>query len=152
MARRDIHGALDERDPTHDAIAKEGVARPRVPQAALDSILAAEPRYWRDIGVLVAGKLRLMFHAMEDAAHPLSVRLSRRLVLAAERYGEWQDRSSRVIDLRQDQIAAMLSASRQTVNQLLKDLEARGLLRLSYGTIEILDLDALRLAARPPAP
>jgi CRP/FNR family cyclic AMP-dependent transcriptional regulator len=35
------------------------------------------------------------------------------------------------------------------VNQLLKDLEARGLVRLSYGTIEILDLDGLRRAASP---
>ena len=43
----------------------------------------------------------------------------------------------------------MLSSSRQTVNQLLKRLEADGAIRLSYGQVEILDLDALRDAARP---
>jgi CRP-like cAMP-binding protein len=143
---------LDGHPRTHDAVAKEASLVLQVPQAALDSILAAEPRYWRDVGVLATSKLRMLFHAVEETVLPLSVRLSRRLVLAAERYGEWRDRSSRVVDLRQDQLAAMLSTSRQTVNQLLKDLEARGLVRLSYGAIEILDLDRLRLEARPPSP
>jgi Mn-dependent DtxR family transcriptional regulator len=43
----------------------------------------------------------------------------------------------------------MLSTSRQTVNQLLKALEADGLVRLKYGRVEILDLKGLRRAARP---
>jgi CRP-like cAMP-binding protein len=141
---------LDGQPRTHDAVAKEPSLVVQVPQAALDSILDAEPRYWRDIGVLATSKLRLVLHVVEDTVQPLSVRLCRRLVLAAERYGEWQDRSSRVVDLRQDQLAAMLSTSRQTVNQLLKELEARGLVRLAYGAIEILDLDRLRVDARPP--
>jgi DNA-binding transcriptional regulator LsrR (DeoR family) len=42
----------------------------------------------------------------------------------------------------------MLSVSRQTINTLLKDLEARGLIRLSYASIEIVDLEALRRDAR----
>lgn len=37
----------------------------------------------------------------------------------------------------------MLGLSRQTVNQALRDLEARGLLRLHYAGIELLDPDAL---------
>jgi CRP-like cAMP-binding protein len=140
---------LDGQPRTHDGIAEEESLVLQVPQAALDAILAKEPRWWRDLGVLVAGKLRLTFTVMEDiVVLPLPIRLARRLVLAAERYGEWQDRSSKVIDLRQDQIAAMLSTSRQTVNQALKDLEAKGLVRLSYGNIEILDLDGLRRAAQ----
>jgi len=142
---------LDGQPRTHDAIADEPTILLQVPEAPLQAILAAEPRYWRDLGVLAVGRLRLMYTAVEDlVATPLPVRLVRRIVLAAERYGEWQDRSSRVLDLRQEQLAAMLSTSRQTVNQLLRDLESRGLVRLSYGTIEILDLDGLRRAAQPP--
>lgn len=136
---------LDGQARTHDAIAAEPSLVLQIPQDALDAILAEEPRLWRDLGALAAGKLRIMFTLAEDvAALPLGVRLARRLVLAAERYGEWQDRSSRVLELRQDQLASMLATSRQTVNQLLKELEARGLVRLSYGTLEILDLDGLR--------
>ncbi len=41
----------------------------------------------------------------------------------------------------------MLSLSRQTVNQLLKDLEAKKLVRVSYGGIELVDLDGLRAEA-----
>ena len=38
----------------------------------------------------------------------------------------------------------MVSTSRQSANQVLKDWEQRGLIRLAYGSIEILDLDGLR--------
>jgi CRP-like cAMP-binding protein len=142
---------LDGQPRTHDAIADEPTLLLQVPEAPLQAILAAEPRHWRDLGVLGVGRLRLMYAAVEDiVVFPLQVRLARRIVLAAERYGEWQDRSSRVLDLRQDQLAAMLSTSRQTVNQLLRDLESRGLVRVAYGTIEIVDLDGLRRAAQAP--
>ncbi|AKF04228.1 Crp/Fnr family transcriptional regulator [Sandaracinus amylolyticus] len=140
---------LDGQARTHDAIADDASVLVHVPQPALDAILEREPRYWRPLGVLVSAKLRVFFTVMEDAAHPLAIRLARRLVLSAERYGDWHDRSSRVVELRQDQLATMLATSRQTVNQLLKDLEARGVVRLAYGTIEIVDLDALRRAATP---
>jgi len=41
----------------------------------------------------------------------------------------------------------MLSLSRQTTNQILRDLEERGIARLTRGEIEILDLERLRTAA-----
>jgi CRP/FNR family cyclic AMP-dependent transcriptional regulator len=138
---------------THDAVAAEKSVVLHVPAPALDLILDAEPRYWRELGVLVATKLRLTFLAMEDSAVlPMADRLARRLLMAAERYGEWHDRTSRVVDLRQEQLATMLSTSRQTVNHLLKELETEGVVRLSYRQIEILDLDRLRRAATSGAP
>jgi CRP/FNR family transcriptional regulator, cyclic AMP receptor protein len=139
---------FDGRPRTHDAVAEVESRVVQVPQAGLDAILAAEPRYWRDLGLLLAGKLRLALVAMEDAAIlPLSNRLARRLVLMAEGYGEWHGHSNRVVKVRQEQLAGMLSTSRQTANHSLRDLEVRGLLRLSYGQIEILDLEGLRRAA-----
>ena len=47
-----------------------------------------------------------------------------------------------------DQLALMLAISRQTTNQILKELEAQGILRLTYGEIELLDLPRLRQAAQ----
>lgn len=138
---------LDGQPRTHDAIADEEATLVHVPTAVLDALLAKEPAWWRELGVLVCGKLRLSFMVVEDISMPLSVRVSRRLVLFAERYGEWTDRSSKVVDVRQEQLATMLSVSRQTVNQALKDLEAKGLVRLAYGKVEIVDLDALRRLA-----
>lgn len=138
---------------THDAVAAEKSTVLHVPAQALDRILEGEPRYWRELGLLVASKLRLAFLAMEDSAVlPIADRLARRLLVSVERYGEWHDRTSRVVDLRQQELATMLSTSRQTVNQLLKALEDQGILRLSYRHIEILDLDRLRHAAMAGAP
>ena len=135
---------------THDAIAESEALVLHVPRAALDAILETEPRWWRDLGLLVTSKLRLAFIAMEDMALlPIAVRLARRLTLMAEGYGEREHRR-RTVEVSQEQLAQMLSTSRQTANQLLKDLEARGLIRLAYGTIEILDLEGLRRAANPP--
>lgn len=142
---------LDGRPRTHDAIGAEASVLVRVPQAALDAILEREPRHWRALGTLAANKLRLMFNVVEaTAVLTTGMRLASLLVLAAERYGEWQGRSSRVVDLRQEQLAAMLATSRQTVNHLLKELEAQGCIKLAYGQVEIVDLDGLRRASGPP--
>jgi CRP/FNR family cyclic AMP-dependent transcriptional regulator len=133
---------------THDAVAESEALVLHVPRATLDAILEAQPRWWRDLGLLVTSKLRLAFVAMEDMALlPISVRLARRLALMAEGYGE-REHQRRTVEVSQEQLAQMLSTSRQTANQLLKELEARGIIRLSYGTIEILDLPALRKAAQ----
>lgn len=43
----------------------------------------------------------------------------------------------------------MLAIARQTTNQTLQDLQALGILRLTYGEVEILDLARLRQAAFP---
>jgi CRP/FNR family cyclic AMP-dependent transcriptional regulator len=141
--------AVFDRDVrTHDAVAHVASTLVRVPQTALDAILAAEPRYWRDLGLLLTSKLRLIFTMLEDlAVLPLGVRLARRLLLMADAYGEWQDRSRRVVDVRQEQLAMMLATSRQTMNALLKDYAAQGLVRVAYGQVEILDFDGLRRIA-----
>jgi CRP-like cAMP-binding protein len=137
---------FDGQPRTHDAVAETEALVLHVPGAALDEILEAEPRWWRDLGLLVTSKLRLAFVAMEDMVLlPIGVRLARRLALMAEGYGE-REHERRTVQLSQEQLAQMLATSRQTANQLLKDLEARGLIRLSYGSIEILDLEGLRRA------
>ncbi len=80
------------------------------------------------------------------------VRLVRRLALMAEGYGERRGHTARIVEVRQEQLAQMLSLSRQTTNQLLKDLERQGLVKLVYGGIEILDVAALRRAGDRAGP
>ncbi len=136
---------FDEQPRTHDAIADGATVVVHVPQAALHALLAHEPRWWRALGVLAAGKLRLTFAAMEDAATlPVGARLARRLVLLAEGHGEHVGHRRRVVTVSQEQLASMLGASRQTVNAALKEWESRGVLRVTYGQIELIDVDALR--------
>jgi CRP-like cAMP-binding protein len=114
-----------------------------VPQHALDAILAAEPRYWRELARLVAQRLRLAMTAIEDTMQfPPLVRTARRLAMMIGGYGD-HTHPRRNLELRQDQLAMMVNVSRQTVNQLLKELEALGLVKLAYGEIEIIDAAAL---------
>jgi CRP/FNR family transcriptional regulator, cyclic AMP receptor protein len=141
--------AVFDRQPrTHDAYAAGEAVVLHVPTKALDDLLAQQPAWWRDLGLLVTQKLRLAFLAMEDAAtQPLPARLARRLVLMADGYGDWHDRRLRALEVSQEQLASMLSTSRQTVNGALKDFEAKGLVRVAYGRIEVVDLDGLRALA-----
>jgi CRP-like cAMP-binding protein len=132
---------------THDLIAEGPASVVHVPQEPLFAILEAEPRYWRDLALLLTAKLRLAFIGMEDTMLlPASARLIRRLVLITEGYGEWSDHRTRQVEVSQETLATMLAVSRQTVNLLLKALEAEGLVRLKYGRVEILDLKGLRRA------
>ena len=130
---------------THDLIAETDALVVHVPQEPLLALLDREPRYWRDLALLLAGKLRLAFATMEDSQLlPIAARVTRRLVLIAEGYGEWSDSSTREVGVSQQTLATMLSMSRQTVNQVLKTLEAKGWVRLAYGRVDIVDLKGLR--------
>ncbi|MEK1906797.1 MAG: Crp/Fnr family transcriptional regulator, partial [Pseudomonas sp.] len=137
---------FDGQPRTHDAFAEGPTRLLLVPQANLLALLEREPGYWRDFALLLSQKLRLAFIALEDMSLlPAAPRLARRLLLMAEGYGETGER--RNLHLAQEQLALMLALSRQTTNQILKDLQARGAVRLNYGEIEIVDLQLLRQAA-----
>ncbi|AMO79360.1 cAMP-binding domain of CRP or a regulatory subunit of cAMP-dependent protein kinases [Pseudomonas citronellolis] len=138
---------FDGQPRTHDAYAEGPTTLLQVPLPALHALLAEKPQYWRDFALLMSHKLRLAFTVLEEQALlPAAQRLARRLLMLAASYGEAQA-SQRELHLPQEQLAAMLGLSRQTTNHLLKELEARGVLRLSYAGIEILDAHGLRLAA-----
>ena len=137
---------FDGQPRTHDAFAEGASTLLLVPQAALLALLERQPQYWRDFALLMSQKLRLAFIALEQMSLlPAAPRLARRLLMIAENYGEGEPR--RVIHLAQEQLALMLAISRQTTNQILKELQAQGIVRLTYGEIEILDLARLRQAA-----
>lgn len=139
---------FDGQPRTHDAFAEEACTLLHVPQVRVLALLEQQPGYWRDFALLMSQKLRLAFIALEEMSLlPAAPRLARRLLLIVDNYGESEPR--RVIHLAQEQLALMLAISRQTTNQILKELQAQGILRLTYGEIEILDLDRLRQAASP---
>jgi CRP/FNR family cyclic AMP-dependent transcriptional regulator len=134
---------------THDLTADVPSLVAHVPADALLAFLDAEPRYWRDFSVLLAAKLRLAFIAIEDGAlSTISQKIARRLVWIADGYGQWTDRTYPVVDVSQGTLAHMLSISRQTINNELRGLEAKGIVGLTYGGVEIKDLETLRAMAR----
>ncbi|UVE17985.1 Crp/Fnr family transcriptional regulator [Pseudomonas sp. LS44] len=143
---------FDGQPRTHDAYADGPCVLLNVPQAALLELLERQPQHWRDFALLLSQKLRLAFIALEEMSLlPAAPRLARRLVMIAEGYGGVSG-ERRVIHLAQEQLALMLAISRQTTNQILKDLQAQGIVRLTYAEIEILDLERLRQVGKQAAP
>lgn len=141
---------LDGEPRTHDAVADGETRVLHVPQAALQKMLDDDPRRFGALARLVTGKLRLAFDVLEDlAALPLTARLARRLVLLAERHGarvlpDVDDGAPPTLEVTQEQLAAMLHSTRQSINSALKSLEQQGLVQLSYGGVVLVDVAGLR--------
>ena len=97
--------AVFDRAPrTHDAWAEEDAELLRVPQATLLAALAAHPQHWRELGQLLAQKLRLTFASVEELSMlPPTPRVAGRLLMMAGGYGAWTDRSKRVLEVSQEQ-------------------------------------------------
>jgi CRP-like cAMP-binding protein len=138
---------FDGQPRTHDAFSLGHSVLLHIPQAVLLALLDDQPVYWRQLALLMSHKLRLTFISLEQLSlMPAPARLAHRLLMIAEGYGETHE-SRRVLQLPQEQLASMLSLSRQTTNQILKDLQGQGILSLRYGEIEIVDAERLRALA-----
>lgn len=133
---------------THDAAADGATRVLHVPQGTLLAWLAERPDGWRELGVLMALRLRLSFIHVEDMASlPAEARLVRRLLWLLRGVPRAQAEGATVLPISQSELGSMLSLSRQTTNQLLLVLQERGVLRLAYGRIEVLDHEGLVAAA-----
>jgi CRP/FNR family cyclic AMP-dependent transcriptional regulator len=118
-----------------------------VPAAPLHALLEAEPRYWHDFSKLLTAKLRLAFLGMADAAtSSVEERVSRRLAMMVDGYGEWTDRAYPLVKVTQETLATMVSSSRQSVNSALRALEGAGLIKIRYGGVEVISVEGLRHA------
>lgn len=132
---------------SHDAWADSESELFHVPLPACQSLLDARPEHWRHFGRLLSAKMRAVFKLQEEAALlPSASRLAQRLLAMAETYGERQPDPSKPLTLRipQEQLGLMVALTRQTTNQVLRQFEAKGAIRLSRGGIEILDRELLR--------
>jgi CRP/FNR family cyclic AMP-dependent transcriptional regulator len=138
---------FDGQPRTHDAFGLGHCVLLHLSQTVLLTLLDEQPVYWRQLALLMSQKLRLTFINLEQLSlMPTAARLAHRLLMIAEGYGEI-DPPRRVLQLPQEQLASMLSLSRQTTNQILKDLQGQGIVNLKYGEIEILDAQRLRMLA-----
>jgi CRP/FNR family cyclic AMP-dependent transcriptional regulator len=85
-------------------------------------------------------RLRLLFDTVEDLnTLPLSARLAKQILLLARSYGVEHEGEIRVgLQLAQEDIAQLLGASRQRVNQELKGFEREGALRIEPTRLVVL--------------
>jgi CRP/FNR family transcriptional regulator, cyclic AMP receptor protein len=135
---------------THDAWADVTSTLLHLPSRSLTKILADDPGAWECMGRLLVHKLRIALSLLEDLAlEPPRVRLTRCLINLFEGYGERKAEPSTRLRVSQERLGTMLSLSRQTVNELLRDLEQESIIQCQRGGVRILDPDRLRDAARP---
>jgi CRP/FNR family cyclic AMP-dependent transcriptional regulator len=147
---------LDGLPRSHTVSASSRAVLLHIPHAAMARLLARYPEYWCALARLQSYHLRMVAALWEEVGLlPAAERLPRRLLLMAERYHGLHDAilPQRQLRVSQQQLALMLSISRQTVNSLLKELERRGLIGRRRGMIEILDFPGLRAACsgHPPS-
>jgi len=93
-------------------------------------------------------RLRLMFNLIEDLnTRPLAARLAKQLLILAKSYGVSQGEEIRIkLQLAQEDLAQLLGASRQRVNQELKALERDGVLRVEPTRLVVLSREKLLAA------
>ena len=140
---------FDDGARTHDGWADTASTLLHLPLRHLTRMLADDPARWQQMGRLLVQKLRIALSLHEDMAlEPPSVRLARCLIHLFEGYGQRKTAPSPGVRISQERLGMMLSLSRQTVNELLGELEQAQVVRCRRGGVRVLDLGRLRQAAR----
>jgi CRP-like cAMP-binding protein len=125
---------------THDANAHGETTLLAVRKADFRELLAHHVELYDALLRLNCRRLRLLFDALEDlATRPLGSRLARQILLLARSYGVAHGEEIRIgLQLAQEDLAQLLGASRQRVNQELKGFEREGALRIEPTRLVVL--------------
>ncbi len=133
---------------THDAYAHGDATLLCVAKADFKKILATHPELYEAMLRLHARRIRQLFGLVEDLnTLPLRARLAKQLVHLTRSYGvpSLTDASELRIGLHlaQEELAQLLGASRQRVNQELKAMERDNVIRIEQGGLVVRDRGAL---------
>lgn len=135
---------------THDAHAHGRTTLLVVRKPDFKELLAHHVELYDALLRLNCRRLRLMFDQVEELnTRPLKSRLARQLLRLAKSYGVEEGAQVRIgLALAQEDLAQLLGASRQRVNQELKALEREGVLRVEPTRLVILSREKLRGSAQ----
>ncbi len=141
---------FDGHTHTHDAEAHGETTLLMVSKRDFRRLLDKHVELYEALLRLNCRRLRLMFDAFEDLnSRPLAARLAKQILGLTRSYGVDQDGEIRIgLQLAQEDLAQLLGASRQRVNQELKNLEREGALRVEPARLVVLDKDILVKAAQ----
>ena len=133
---------------THDAYAHGACTILCVAKADFKKILAAHVELYEAMLRLHARRIRQLYGLVEDLnTLPLRARLAKQLIHLVRSYGvaSLSDASEMRISLQlaQEELAQLLGASRQRVNQELKAMEREHTIRIEPGGLIVRNRDAL---------
>jgi CRP/FNR family cyclic AMP-dependent transcriptional regulator len=133
---------------THDAYAHGGTTILCVAKADFRKILSSHVELYEAMLRLHARRIRQLYGLVEDLnTLPLRARLAKQLLHLVRSYGVpslSDGREVRIgLHLAQEELAQLLGASRQRVNQELKAMERDNVIRIEPGGLVIRDREAL---------
>ncbi|CAN5840965.1 N/A [soil metagenome] len=130
---------------THDSNSHGETTLLVVRKADFKELLSQHVELYDALLRLNCRRLRLMFDTVEDLnTRPLSSRLAKQILLLARSYGVAQGEEIRIgLQLAQEDLAQLLGASRQRVNQELKGFERDGAVRIEPTRLVVLSKEKL---------
>jgi len=130
---------------THDSNAHGETTLLVVRKADFRELLAQHTELYEALLRLNCRRLRLLFDTVEDLnTRPLASRLAKQILLLARSYGIAQGDEIRIgLQLAQEDLAQLLGASRQRVNQELKGFERDGAVRIEPTRLVVLSKEKL---------
>jgi CRP/FNR family cyclic AMP-dependent transcriptional regulator len=140
---------LDGEEHSATAIALESTEALVLRRDAFERLVDEDPNLRRALFAGLVGELRrLTYHVGELHFLNLPGRLARRIVrMAREADPAAQGEIRLSWPFSQSELASMIGGTRQTVNRLLADFTAEGLIRIEKETLVVPDLDRLERAA-----
>ena len=135
---------------THDCYAHGDTTTLNVAKADFKKILTQHVEFYDAMLRLHARRIRQLYGLVEDLnTLPLRARLAKQLNHLLRSYGVPSLSDAKAIrislQLAQEELAQLLGASRQRVNQELKQMEREQIIRIEPGGLVVLDRDALLL-------
>lgn len=133
---------------THDVYAHDDTTLLCVARADFQKILAQHVEFYQAMLRLNARRIRQLYGLVEDLnTLPLRARLAKQLLHLARSYGVASLANASEIriglHLAQEELAQLLGASRQRVNQELKGMEREGLIRIEAGGLVVRQREGL---------
>ncbi|MEJ6008037.1 Crp/Fnr family transcriptional regulator [Paucibacter sp. AS339] len=130
---------------THDAYTHGATTLLVVRKPDFRALLHSHTELYEALLRLNCRRLRLMFDVVEDLnTLPLASRLAKQILLLARSYGVQQGEEIRIgLQLAQEDLAQLLGASRQRVNQELKSFEREGAVRVEPTRLVVLSKEKL---------
>ena len=130
---------------THDASAHGETTLLVIRKPDFKDLLQRHTELYEALLRLNCRRLRLMFDQVEDLnTRPLASRLAKQILLLARSYGVSQGEEVRIgLQLAQEDLAQLLGASRQRVNQELKGFEREGAVRVEPTRLVVLSKEKL---------
>lgn len=123
-----------------DGVTETDVEAVAIPKAAFEQALAQSPGFRRLVFADYSRRISDLMHVVEEVAFErLDKRLAQRLLARAG--------TGSIVPATHHDLATDLGSAREVVGRLLKELERRGWVALSRGSIELRDPDKLKALA-----